>query len=172
MIQITRILKNLLIAICLLLLGFGYYELSDRTGLVTLYKDSKGNPLGLIDTDMFFYIPGIFVVVINVLISMMAKLMAMMPFEKLNIPNKDYWMEDEDHRERLNEIMISWVYVLAIIINIFCAILIIKVWFTNRNVGGQPYEYGLLSLTFLLVMLGWGVFPFYRLRIRKEEIIE
>ncbi|MCU0447305.1 MAG: hypothetical protein MUE85_20610 [Microscillaceae bacterium] len=169
--KVVRFVKNVLILGFLVILSMAYYELADRFAPVTLYRDAYGHSAFATDHHTFFYVSFLFFIILNMFISMIAKIVREMPLGRLQVPHRDFWLKDSDSQDRLRAVLLAWVYGFAVILNAFLTILTAKIWFVNRSIGGQLYEYGLLSLT-LVVLLGiWIGFIFYRLRIRREEYI-
>ena len=169
--KLTRFLKNTLIAGFIVILLLAYYDVKDIGLPVTIYRDAAGESLQEVPIDWFFYVPVVFLVLTNILISWIAKLIDAFPLKKLNIPNKSFWFEDRDRIEKLEIVLKSWVYGFAIILNLLFVVLITQVWMTNRGLGGQLYQYGLITLVFVMIFSGWIAFIFYRLRLKKEEFI-
>ena len=169
--KLTRFLKNILILGFIGLLIFAYLDFRDIGKPVTLYRDATGQSLQEIQADWFFYVPVVFLIVLNILISWTAKMIGGLPLKKLNLPNKAFWFEEEDRSEQLEVVLKSWIYGFAIIINLLFVVLVTQVWMTNRGLGGQLYQYGLITLIFVLVFSGWIAFIFYRLRLNREEFI-
>lgn len=169
--KITRFVKNVLVLGFVLVLGLSYYELADRVAPVVLTKAPDGSTLMSTTASTYFYASAGFVVLTNILFSIMAKSVANMPLHHLPISNADFWRQDEEHKERLKDVFMTWIYGFPLILNAFMTLLIAKIWFVNRQIGGQVYEYGLLTVGLLLVLFLWIGFLFYRLRIRREEYI-
>ncbi|TAE75830.1 MAG: hypothetical protein EAZ85_01495 [Bacteroidetes bacterium] len=167
--KIIRFLKNLLLGSFVVMLGLAYYELVDKTTPVTLYLDANKKPLMKISVDMFFYVPAVFMVLVNVFVSMIVRIFKQIPVQRLKVANADFWNEDEDRRELLQKIFVAWIYGFAFIINFFVTMIVGKTWFVNRGIGGQLWEYGVISLCFLSLMLVWLFGIFYRLKLRREE---
>ena len=169
--KLTRFLKNILIVGFIGILLFAYLDFRDIGKPVTLYRDAVGQSMQEVPVDWFFYAPVIFLIVLNILISWMSKMIDGLPLKKLNLPNKAYWFEKEDRSEQLEVVLKSWIYGFAIIINLLFIVLITQIWMTNRGLGGQLYQYGLITLVFVLIFSGWIGFIFYRLRLNREEFI-
>ncbi len=171
MVNVIKLVKNATILLFVVLLGMAYYELSDRGAPVTVYRATDGSSLAAIDHHTFFYVAAGFMVISNLLIAMIARVMQEMPLEKFSIPERDFWLEDTDRKAKLREVFVVWIYGFALIINTLVITGVVKIWFTNRGMGGQLYEYGLMALVFLVALVGWIAFIFYRLRIRREEFL-
>ncbi|MDX2301658.1 MAG: hypothetical protein NW226_02605 [Microscillaceae bacterium] len=169
--KITRFVKNTLVLLFLILLLMAYYDIRDIGEQVTVYRDTTGKGLGTINPDWFFYAPLIFLILLNVIISRIARMVGDFPLQKLNLPQKDFWFEDAEREEKLEVVLKTWVYGFALIFNILFVVLISQIWMAHRGLGGQLYQYGLILVVFTVVLLGWIGFIFYRLRLRKEEFI-
>lgn len=171
MVLLVRFVKNITILAFIVLLGMAYYELSDRSASVVVYKDAANNPVMSTTANTYFYASSIFFIVINILISILVKVVRSLPLENFNLPNRDFWAENETRTEKLHGIFSTWIYGLALIVNVLIITCVVKIWFINRGIGGQLYEYGLLALSFVIALGIWFGFIFYRLRIRREEFI-
>lgn len=171
MVILIRFVKNITILGFIILLGLAYYELSDRSAEVVVYRDAAKNPALSTSSNVFFYIASILFIVSNILISVLVKVVRGLPLHKFNLPNQDFWSANRERIEILHDIFTSWIYILALIINSLIIACVLKIWFTNRGMGGQLYEYGLLALAFLIAIGFWIGFIFYRLKIKREEFI-
>lgn len=169
--KIIRFLKNFLILVFVIILFLAYYELTERFAPVTLYRDKFGHSIASTDPNTYFYTFFAFFIVINLLISMIAKITKQFPLEKIRLPQRDFWKQDKAHIQSLHIVFEAWIYGFALIINTFMIILAAKIWFVNRSIGGQLWEYGLMALTLIIILLIWIGFIFYRLSIKREEYI-
>jgi hypothetical protein len=169
--KIIRFLKNFLILAFVIILFLAYYELSERFAPVTLYRDKFGHSIASTDPNTYFYTFFGFFILINLLISSIARITQQFPLEKIRIPNQDFWQQDKAHIQRLHDVFEAWIFGFALILNVFMTILAAKIWFVNRGIGGQMWEYGMMALSLVLILLIWIGFIFYRLRIRREEYI-
>ncbi len=167
--KIIRFLKNLLLGSFVVMLCLAYYELLGKSIPVTLYVDANKKSLAQISVDMFFYVPAVFMVLINVLISLVVRVFKKIPIEKLKVSNADFWNEDKDRQELLQKIFVAWIYGFALLVNFFVVMLVGKTWFVNRGIGGELWEYGVMSICFLLLFSIWLFGIFYRLKLRREE---
>lgn len=172
--KILRALKNVLVVCFVAILGLSYYELSNKDSPVTLCVLADKTPISRIDVEYFFYVPMLFMVVFNVILSLWANVFKKFPLDKLpNFPNKKYWLAQKENErethEQLRKIFVSWVYGFGVIINAFITILTAKLWFVNRNIGGELWEYQMLSVTFVSLIALWIGYLFYRLSLKREE---
>jgi hypothetical protein len=172
--KILRFLKNVLVVVFIAVLGLSYYELSNKDSPVTLCITADKIPIIRISVEYFFYIPMLFIIVFNIIISLWANVFRKFPLDKLpNFPNKKYWLaKKEDERtkhEQLRKIFVSWVYGFGVIINAFVSLLVGKLWFVNRSIGGELWEYQMLSITLIVLILLWIAYLFYRLSLKREE---
>jgi hypothetical protein len=169
--KVLRFVQLITMLIFVFALGVAYFEIADdRSGkMVTLYTDAPG--ISQIAPNTFFYTAtGIFVG-FNLLILLVAKIFQSFPLQKLPIPHKEFWLKDRDTRRKLYEVFDSWFIGLALILNVFMVVLIIKIWLVNRNQGGRTYEYGFFVAGLLVALLVWIGFIFYRLRVKREDFI-
>jgi hypothetical protein len=109
-------------------------------------------------------------VLVNVLISLIVRTFKKLALEKINfIPHKNYWLADEDKKEVLEKILLAWIYGYALIINFFIDLLVAKIWFVNRSIGGELWEYSVMFACFLLVFFVWAFGIKYRLGLQRDE---
>jgi hypothetical protein len=167
--KMIRFLKNLLLGAFIIILCLAYYELADSTTAIKLYVDSNKKPLATTSADVFFYVPAIFMIVLNMLISTIVRVFKQIPIKNIKVINAEYWHADEERQEILQKILVSWIYGFALIINFFVVMLVTKTWFVNRGIGGQSWEYGVMGISFLLILGTWLFGIFYRLRLNREE---
>ncbi len=172
--KVLRFLKNVLVVGFMAILGLSYYELSGKDSPVTLCVLADKTPIYRIDVAYFFYVPMLFMVVFNVILSLWAGVFKKFPLDKLpSFPNKKYWINQKENErekhEQLRRIFVSWVYGFGVIINAFVTLLVAKLWFVNRSIGGELWEYQMLSVTFVVLIVGWIGYLFYRLSLKRED---
>lgn len=172
MLKVTRFFKNITVLAFVVVLSLAYYELTDLTSPVVLYRDVTGKSLASTNSDVFFYGFSIFLIVLNVLISIIVRLMREIPLQKMKVPKADFWLSDKQHIEKLRDVWSVWFYGLVLLINIFIIFCVVKIWFINRGQGGQAWEWGLTLAVFVLGLLAWGGFLFYRLRLRRLDFFD
>jgi len=149
-----------------------YYEINNDSKMVMLYTGAKGAASLRVSPSMFFYIVGGFFVLLNLLVSGSVQALSHYPLSKMPVPQRDYWLQDADSRQNLREVLQSWMHFLAIILNIFLVLLLVKVWLINRTQGGKPEEYLYYVVGLIGVLAIWVGFIFYRLRLRKVDFIQ
>ncbi len=169
MLRVTRFFKNATVLVFVVVLGLAYYELTDLSSPVVLYRDTAGKSLSSTSSSVFFYGFSIFVITMNVLISVIVKLMQEMPFQKMRVPHADFWLSDAFHVGKLRDVWSVWFYTLALLLNLFMMFCVVKLWLINRGQGGQLWEWGVTLAAFFVVLLTWAGFIFYRLRLRRVE---
>ncbi|NJL12010.1 MAG: hypothetical protein HC913_02710 [Microscillaceae bacterium] len=169
--RVVRFFKNVTILVFLLALSLSYYELSDMTTPVLIYKSTGNIGAFSIDNHTYFYVPSIFLVLVNVLLALLVRVLRGVPLARLPIPQKAFWLSTPALRQQLREVLMTWIYSLAIIINVFLTVMLVKVWMVNRNQGGEAFEYLWFLLIFLVFFTAWLGFIIYRLRLTREEFI-
>lgn len=172
MLKVTRFFKNTTVLAFVVVISLAYYELTDLTSPVVLYRDVTGKSLANTSSDVFFYGFSVFLILLNVLISIIVRLMRDMPLQKMKVPQADFWLSDKAHVEKLREVWSVWFYGLALLLNVFVIFCVVKIWFINRGQGGQVWEWGLTLAVFIIGLLAWIGFMFYRLRLRRFDFFD
>lgn len=98
-----------------------------------------------------------------------AKTLQNIPIQRLNIPQADFWKENELSREEFYNVLRAWFYTFITAMNLYVSFVLYKIWDINvmiqDTVDMMPYWIvggGLLLL--------WILFVFVRFRIRKYSI--
>jgi hypothetical protein len=171
MVRVLRFFKIFTFITFVIAIAICYYEVTNDNRNIVLYTNALGRALYAVSPSEFFYAFGGFLLLFNILLGFVANLLRSYPLSQLPVPNKDFWLRDKSTRKNLVDVFETWVHSLAIILNIFAAILAAKIWLINRKQGGELQEYGYFVLGLLLLLCLWAGFIFYRLRLRREEFI-
>ena len=165
---LIKILKFISIAIFLVLLFIGYFYLPTN---VAIHYNDTGRPDGYIDKPTFFYATGIFVVIFNTAVSLLARLIFSIPAKLFPMPNRNYWLTDQDTSDEFREIIRNWLNSLVIIVNLFVILCIYALLKLNTTeVAVENYQWILTGG--ILFLLGWILFLPFRLLIKKNSLIE
>lgn len=171
MLKVIRFVKIVTMILFVVALAIPYFEVANDSRMIVLYKDLEKRPILRIEPSWFFYISAGFFILLNMLISSVSNLIKKYPLSRLPLPHSAYWLQDADSRQNLREVLQSWIQFLAIILNAFLIVLMVKVWLVNRMQGGQPSEYMYFVWSLFGVLLAWGGFIFYRLRLKRVEFV-
>lgn len=170
MVKVVKMVKIASLVLFSLALILTYYEISEQGATVVIHRDMEGNVMMDIHKEYYFLYAAGFVVILNLFVSLATMLLYRMPLSILKIPNRDFWFADQTSRKNLYETIESWLHTLAILIHAFMATFIVKIWSVNRDVN-EIGNYGIFMYAGLLLLLGWVIFIFIRLRIRKFDMV-
>lgn len=171
MLKVIRFVKVVTMLLFLVALAIPYFEVTNDSRMMIMYVDAEKRPLLRIEPTLFFYISAGFFVLLNLLISLVSRTLNQYPMSKIPVPNRDFWLKDTEARQNLREVLQSWIQFLAIILNAFLIVLMVKVWLVNRTQGGQPHEYLYFVFGLMGILILWFLFIVYRLRIKRVEFI-
>jgi hypothetical protein len=171
MLKVIRFVKVVTMLLFLVALAIPYFEVTNDSRMMIMYVDAEKRPLLRIDPTLFFYTSAGFFVLLNLLISLVSRTLNQYPMSKIAVPNRDFWLKDAEARQNLREVLQSWVQFLAIILNAFLIVLMVKVWLVNRMQGGQPHEYLYFVFGLMGILILWFLFIVYRLRIKRVEFV-
>jgi hypothetical protein len=172
MLKVIRFVKFFTMAMFIVALAILYFEVTNDSRMVILYTDIEKRPLLRIEPSYFFYFCAGFFILLNMLLSTTSNLLGRYPVSKLPLPNRDFWLKDQETRQNLREVLQSWMQFLGVVLNFFLAVLMTKIWLVNRMQGGQPHEYLYFVLGLIGILIVWFSFIVYRLRIRREEFVK
>ena len=170
MVKVVKMVKIASLVLFLIALMLTYYEISEQAATVVIHRDTEGNVIMDIHKEYYFLYAGGFVVILNLFVSLAVMLLYRIPLSVLKIPHRDFWFANEISRQNLYETIESWLHTLAILMHIFVMTFIVKIWSVNRNMG-EIGNYGIFMYAGLLLLIGWIVFIFIRLRIRKFDMV-
>ncbi|GAB4123202.1 MAG: hypothetical protein OHK0045_12970 [Raineya sp.] len=126
-------------------------------------------PYNPIHKDWVLFVVLAFVGVFNLMMIFFAKTLQNIPIQRLNIPQADFWKENELSREEFYNVLRAWFYTFITAMNLYVSFVLYKIWDINvmiqDTVDMMPYWIvggGLLLL--------WILFVFVRFRIRKYSI--
>lgn len=171
MLKVIRFVKIVTMFLFIVALCIPYFEVSNDSRMMILYTDIEKRPLLRVEPSWFFYFSAAFFILLNILISSVSRLLKKYPLSKIPLPNRDFWLKDADSRQNLREVLQSWIQFLAVILNSFLVVLMVKIWLVNRMQGGQPHEYLYFVMALGGIFLFWVGFILYRLRLKKAEFI-
>jgi uncharacterized membrane protein len=167
-ILIFKYIKYLSLFAFIILLFVAYYYLPER---IPYHYDPYGHADEFIDRSHFFYAAGIFVVLFNVALSLLAKLFYYVPARSLPIPNRHYWTTGSENRREFYEIVEDWLNCLAAFVNSFmvlCLYALLRIN-TSLEVGVRHYTWILPVGTALLII--WLFLLPGRLLIRRKALL-
>jgi hypothetical protein len=167
MTTVLQIVKNLFLFVLSITLILAYSDLSVKDGKVVLYY--ANNDLVVATSILsFFYIPSIFMIVFNILVSSVVHILKGVPLKILPLPNKSFWIGDHENSLEARKILEGWLIALALWVNILLEIVVVKVWQVNRDLRGTPESYLLYTILAILLLIGWLLYPFVRFSYKTK----
>lgn len=170
MVKVVKMVKIASLVLFLIALVLTYSEISQQAATVVINRDIDGNVLFSIGKEYYFLYSAGFVVILNLFVSLTVMLLYRLPLSVLKIPNREFWFADDASRKNLYETIESWLHTLAILMQIFLMTVIVKVWSVNRDVH-QTGNYGIFMYAGFALLIGWIIFIFIRLRIRRFDMV-
>jgi hypothetical protein len=148
-------------------LFFSYYQFPDVVKVG--YSSNVGMSIFYPKQTLFYWCGGVFIVV-NILILIIKRLIPVVRFSVLPIPNKAFWLASTSARESLIEIVVFWFNGINALFNLmigsilFFIFMVTVVEFKNFTFF-IPFIYVILGL-----MLIWFCYLFVRLNQKNYEI--
>lgn len=165
---LIKFLKIITIILFLVLLFIGYFYLPPN---VAIHYTEAGQPDGYIDKPTFFYASGIFVVIFFTAVSLLARIIFSIPAKLFPMPNRNYWLTDQDTSNEFSEIVRDWLNSLTIIVNILASLCIYALLKINTAETAVA-DFRWILTAGILFLLGWILFLPLRLLIKKNSLIE
>ncbi|MCS6796748.1 MAG: hypothetical protein RMJ97_11750 [Raineya sp.] len=126
-------------------------------------------PYNPISKHWFLYVSLGFVGIFNLMMVFFQRFLQNIPIEKLQIPQADFWKENEISREEFYNVLKAWFYTFTALVNLYAAFLIYKIWEINvmiRNTIDMTL-FWIIGVVLILLAL---IYIFVRFRIRKYSI--
>ena len=146
------------------MLLFSYYQLPPLIGFL---KSGDTMSMQQFDKQDIYYIFGGFFVLFNLLIILFYRAILKIDPEKLSIPNKNFWTQDEDSREALHKVFQVWTDSFAAIVNIFLALILLFIYFMNTIQLGSLAIYAPIVYAFMTIIALWFLVLIFRLLYKK-----
>ncbi|WP_026999752.1 hypothetical protein [Eisenibacter elegans] len=163
--KVLIVLKNITVAIFLVVLSFAYYDMGEGiSSMIILFLDNQGLPGAKIDRSWFFYGLSLFVVLFNALIATAIQLLRRYPIQALPVAKADFWHANEENLIETRSIWVGWLAALGIFANLWLLTMVIRVWFIHRTLIGTVEAYHPFWIVLLVFLLGWMIFPSLRFR--------
>lgn len=161
---VVRLLKILSWLGALVFLLYSYYYLPDQ---IAIHYNEEGVPDNFLSREAFFYISAIFIILLNVFLSLIGRLLIGLPSQVLRVPNATHWLADSTNREQLMYILRNWLNSLAAVLNVYImAMLFITLRLhTNQRVFLSDFTWILFAGIALIV--AWVIYLPIRLRYSK-----
>ncbi|HAR20747.1 MAG TPA: hypothetical protein DCR46_08790 [Cytophagales bacterium] len=165
--SVNRIIKFLWVLSLLFFVGvllYGYYLLPD---VVCVQFDAAGNPIDYVERKKAFYgFSGVFAL-FNVLLLTLEKFTLLLPNRLKPVPNKSYWLGNEETKQGLQYVLSDWFYGFSAFLN--CWILVFFFLFGKINIDmhSSLLQYAWVMPTFITMLLLWILYLPIRLSISK-----
>jgi len=161
---VIRLLKMLTWLGTLVVLLYTYYYLPDK---IAIHYNEIGVPDNFLSREAFFYVAAFFIILLNVLLSLIGRLLLGLPKQALMVPNRPYWLANADNQEKLMYILRNWINSLATALNVYilAMIFITLRLHTNQRVFLSDYTWMLFAG--LAIIIIWIVYLPIRLRSTK-----
>lgn len=126
-------------------------------------------PYNLISKHWFLYVALGFIGAFNLIMVFFEKFLRNIPIEKLQIPQADFWKENELSKEEFYNVLKAWFYTFTALLNLYASFVIFKVWEINVMIQDtvDMTIYWIVGLALILLSL---IYIFIRFRIRKYSI--
>ena len=160
---VIRVFRVLSLILFVLALFRTYLNLP---GQVTVHYDALGTPDGFINKTQLFYGLAIFVVVLNVLLSVLALYVPAVPVRVWRMPHRDHWRV---HKRLFVEIVTHWLFTLILLLNVFVTLSLLVLWWLNTNEKSSVQSFGWVLGLGVLLLLGWAVALPLRLSIKTTD---
>lgn len=165
---LLRFMKVISLAGFIILLFLAYYYLPAN---IAIHYNDVGRPDGFIDKPTFFYVYGIFVIVFYVAVSLLARLIFSVPAKLFPMPNRTYWLRDEENREEFQEILRDWLNSLIVIVIAWVSLCLYALFQLNTRESPDVMDYTWIFIAGAVVLALWILFLPIRLLILKNSLL-
>ncbi len=161
---VVRLFKILSWLGALVFLLYSYYYLPDQ---IAIHYNEQGVPDNFLPRETFFYVSAFFIILLNLLLSLIGRLVLGLPNQFLPVPNRQYWLVNAESREQLMYVLRNWINSLATVLNIYIlAMLFITLRLhTNQRVFLSDFTWILFAG--VAIFVGWILYLPIRLRYSK-----
>ncbi len=170
MLSVNRVVKFLwIISLILFLAGllYGYYILPDA---ICFKFDHNGYPLDYMPRKNAFYIFSGICGIFNFLILLIERLVLMVPNRLKPVPNKIYWLQDQETENGLNFVLSNWFYSFLAVLNT-CLLLVFYCFAkVNSNFQSNIVQYFWVFQAVTILLILWILYLPIRLFINKMFI--
>lgn len=163
-----RFMKLLSLAAFMVVLFLAYYYLPSN---VAIHYSEFGRPDAFIDKQTLFYATGIFVVVFYMAVSLLARVIFSVPAKLFPMPNRTYWLKDQDNQEEFHEILRDWLNSLVVIVVLWVILCIYALLRLNTSEEADSLNYTWVLNVGAIVLIGWILFLPLRLLIKKNSLL-
>ncbi len=110
-----------------------------------------------------------FVGTFNLIMIFFLKMLQNIPIQKLQVPQADFWKENELSREEFYNVLKAWFYTFITAMNLYVAFILYKIWDINVMIQDtvDMLPYWIVGGAILAI---WISYLTFRFRIRKYSI--
>lgn len=110
-----------------------------------------------------------FVGIFNLIMIFFLKMLQNIPIQRLQIPQADFWKENELSREEFYHVLKAWFYTFITAMNLYVAFILYKIWDINVMIQDtvDMLPYWVLGGAILVI---WISYLSFRFRVRKYSI--
>jgi uncharacterized membrane protein len=165
---LIRFLKLFSLVAFVAMLLLAYYYLPNP---VAVHFNPAGQADEYIDKSVLFYVGGVFVVLFNVLLSLAARFIFVVPAQLFPMPKRNYWLADKESRFEFLGLLRNWLNSFVFIGNTLLFVCLFILMKLNRAAGAHPADY---SWIFFAGMAALGIWLFFlpvRLLFKKSEAL-
>ncbi len=110
-----------------------------------------------------------FVGIFNLIMIFFLKMLQNIPIQRLQIPQADFWKENELSREEFYNVLKAWFYTFITAMNLYVAFILYKIWDINVMIQDtvDMLPYWIIGTAILII---WISYLTFRFRIRKYSI--
>lgn len=126
-------------------------------------------PYNPIPKDWVMFVVLAFVGIFNLMMIFFLKTLQNTPIQRLQIPEAEFWKENELSREEFYNVLRAWFYTFIAMFNFYVTFVLYKIWDINVMIQDtvDMLPYWILGAGLLVI---WIVFIFFRFRIKKYSI--
>ncbi|QHT68269.1 hypothetical protein GXP67_17290 [Rhodocytophaga rosea] len=164
-----RFMKFLSLAAFLITLFLAYYYLPSK---VAIHYTEFDRPDAFIDKPTLFYATGIFVVIFYMAVSLLARLIFSVPAKLFPMPNRTYWLRDQDNQEEFREILRDWLNSLVVIVVLWVILCIYALLRLNTSEDADVSQYTWILTVGAIGLVVWILFLPLRLLVKKNSLLD
>jgi len=130
---------------------------------------SLNYPYNFIQKDWVLFVALGFVALFNLMMIFFLKTLQNIPIQRLQIPQAEFWKENELSREEFYNVLKAWFYTFITVFNFYVSFVLYKIWDINVMIQDtvDMLPYWIVGGAILVI---WIVFIGFRFRLKKYSI--
>lgn len=165
---LLRFLKFLSLLFFIGFLFIAYYYLPPN---VAVHYNSSGIADYYVDKQILFYGCGVFIVIFNMALSLLSRIIYSVPAKLFSMPNRNYWLADQENQQGFQEILRDWFSSLVVLINSFLILCLYAIYSINTSSDKTIADYTWLLNIGLVILIAWIIFLPVRLLVKKNDLL-